>query len=189
MKRIILAVAAAAAVLTGGVAAAAPAMAGTSPHHRPVIAQTFSPTHLDTTSAGGTATTSSPNGPVWAYDNLGETFIIQPASGLADGANYLVTIKVGGTFDGFADPRTAAEGSTAPGGQLYSFGHVSGTIQYDIKSATAPNPRALPRVEPPATGLGAAMSQLFGGSQQTVGGGHYKFSYFPVAGQVYTQVG
>jgi hypothetical protein len=187
MKRIIYTGAALAALITaGGVTAAAPAMAGT-PHK--IVAATFSPTHLDTTSVSGTATTSSPNGPVWAYDNLHETFTVTPVSGLADGANYSVTIRVHGTFDGFADPRPATEGSPDPGGQLYSFGQMQGTIQYDIKSATAPNPAALPRVEPPATALGTALGQLFGGSQHIVGGGHYDFRYFPVAGARYTQVG
>jgi hypothetical protein len=100
-----------------------------------------------------------------------------------------VTIRVQGTFDGLADPRLASEGSPDPGGQLYSFGQMQGTIQYDVKSATAPNPAALPRIERPATTLGTALGQLFGGGQQIVGGGHYDFRYFPVAGARYTQAG
>ena len=62
-------------------------------------------------------------------------------------------------------------------------------MQYDISSSQAPNPSALPRVSRPGTGLGAAISQLFGGSQNTVGGGHYDFTYNGLPGGTCSQVG
>jgi hypothetical protein len=137
MKRILLTIAAAAAVLAGGVAAAAPAMASTAPHAHKVHAVTYSPDHPDTTSVTGTATRPSPGGPVWAIDQLRESFTVTPVHGLQDGANYSIRINVTGTFKGFADPRMATEGSPNPGGPLRSHGVVLGTIQYDVSSPTA----------------------------------------------------
>jgi hypothetical protein len=188
MKRIILTVAAAAGIITAGVAAAAPAGASTAPSHK-VVAVTFSPDHTDTTSASGSVTVNTPNGPQWATDQLGETFTVTPVSGLADGANYSVDISVVGSFKGFADPRMASEGSSDPGGPLNSHGLVLGHIQYDVSSPTAPNPRAVPRVEAPDSHLSTVLDQLFGGSEQIVGGGHYKFGYYMIAGAPYAQVG
>jgi hypothetical protein len=170
------------------VAAAAPAGASTAPAHK-VVAVTFSPGHTDTTSASGSATVDTPNGPQWATDQLGETFTVTPVRGLADGANYSVDISVVGSFKGFADPRLASEGSSDPGGPLNSHGLVLGHIQYDVSSPTAPNPKAVPKVETPDSHLSTVLGQLFGGSQQIVGGGHYKFGYYLIAGAPYTQVG
>jgi hypothetical protein len=184
MKRIVLTGAALAALLTGGLAAAAPAMASNG-----VTAVTHSASHPDTTSVSGTATQPSPAGPVWAYDNLAEQFTVVPVSGLADGANYQVTINVNGSFQGFADPRMASEGSPDPGGPLTSAGSVKGTITYDVSSPVAPDPKGLPAQEPDGTGLGTAMSQLFHGQQQIVGGGAYSYRYNQVGGAPYTQVG
>jgi uncharacterized protein YaiE (UPF0345 family) len=188
MRRIILAAAAAAAVAAGVVAAAAPAGASTAPAHK-VVAITFSPGHTDTTSASGSATVNTPNGPQWATDQLGETFTVAPVSGLADGANYSVNISVVGSFKGFADPRMASEGSSDPGGPLNSHGLMLGHIQYDVSSPTAPRPTAVPRVEAPDSHLSTVLDQLFGGSEQIVGGGHYKFGYYLIDGAPYTQVG
>jgi hypothetical protein len=188
MRRIILAAAAAAAVAAGVVAAAAPAGASTAPAHK-VVAVTFSPDHTDTTSASGSATVDTPNGPQWATDQLGETFTVTPVRGLADGANYSVDISVVGSFKGFADPRLASEGSSNPGRPLASHGLVLGHIQYDVSSPTAPNPKAVPKIEAPDSHLSTVLGQLFGGSQQIVGGGHYKFGYYLIAGAPYTQVG
>ncbi|SRR6266568_613112 len=151
---------AAAALLTS----AAAASAGTVPGA--VHAVTHSAGHSDTTNVSGTATRNSPNGPVWAYDNLSEQFTVVPES--APGA-YSVTIDVTGSFRGFADPAT--------GGPLTSSGPVKGTIQYDVFSATAPDPSSLLPNQAPDTGLGAALSQLFDGHSTITGGGNYTFSY------------
>jgi hypothetical protein len=42
---------------------------------------------------------------------------------------------------------------------------------------------------PDGTGLGIALSQLFHGQQQIVGGGAYSFRYSQVGGARYTPVG
>ena len=186
MKRIIISAAAAAAVIGGGLAAAIPASASVAP----ITAKTYSPLHADTTSVSGSATQMLPNGngPVWSYDNLHETITAKPESGPG---NWNVTIKVGNgsNYHGFADPRTADEHSPDPGGILASQGTVTGTIRYDIQSSTPPDPSAVPATQPPGTGLGAVLSQLFHGNNTTVGGGHYLFNYANVGGTPYSQAG
>jgi hypothetical protein len=176
MKRILITAAAGAAALAGAVALAAPAMASNG-----VTAVTHSAQHLDTTSGPLAGVLQySPNGPVWALDNLSEHFTVIPETGPG---NYSVTIDVTGSFKGFADP--GANGSTlgSYGQPLTSSGPVKGTITYDVKSSTSPDPKSLLPNQDPATGLGAALSQLFDGQPTSgpqsiiVGGGDYNFSY------------
>jgi len=165
MRKIILAAAALAGIAAFAVPAAA--SAGTTPGA--VFAVTHSPQHNDTTSGGpGAACGSSSNGPTWALDNLEEKFTVVPVSGLADGANYSVTIDVVGSFAGFADPNTC--------NPLVSSGPVHGTIQYDVSSPVVPDKAGLLPNQAPDTGLGAALQQLMPGST-IVGGGAYNFSY------------
>jgi hypothetical protein len=187
MRKIIITAAAAAAVLGGGLAVTVPAMASTTP---PITAKTYSPLHPDTTSVSGSATQMLPNGngPVWSYDNLHETITARPESGPG---NWNVTIRVGNgsSYHGFADPRMASEGSADPGGILASQGVVTGSIRYDIQSATRPDPPNVPATEPAGTGLGAVLSQLFHGNNTTVGGGHYLLNYANVGGTPYSQAG
>ena len=69
---------------------------------------------------------------------------------------------------------------------------MDGSIQYDVSSATPPDPTNLPPREPADTGLGTALSQLFDGQSAgslIVGGGHYGFTYNRVDGGKYTQTG
>jgi hypothetical protein len=142
-----------------------------------VHAVTHSSAHSDTTSGPVVgALKDSPNGPVWAVDNLTEQFTVVPVS-LPDGANYQVTISVTGSFKGFADP--GANGTTTGnyGQALTSSGPVKGTIEYDVYSTTPPNPASLLPNQTPDTGLGAALSQLFDGQSTIVGWGPYTFSY------------
>jgi hypothetical protein len=177
---------AAAAVIGGGIAAAIPASASVTT----ITAKTYSPLHPDTTSVSGSATQTLPdgNGPVWSYDNLHETITAKPESGPG---NWNVTIRVGSgsNYHGFADPRTADEHSSDPGGILASQGTVTGTIQYDIQSSNTPNPSAVPQTEADGTGLGTALNQFFGGNYTIAGGGHYLFNYSNVGGATYTQNG
>jgi hypothetical protein len=157
-----------------------PAFASNGPSQ--YVAVTHSAQHPDTTSVPTSA------GNVWAYDNLSEQLTVTPVQ-LPDGANYQVRIDVNGSFQGFADPRMASEGSPDPGGPMASQGSVKGTITYDVYSPQAPDRKNLPAQEPDGTGLGTALSQLFGPGEQIVGGGAYGFTYNQVAGAPYTQVG
>jgi hypothetical protein len=181
MKRILF-TAAAAAAASAALLAAAPAMASNGP-----TAVTHLNNHPDTTSVSGSATVASPGGPVWAYDNITEKFTVTPE---AAAGMYSVTIDIGGSFHGFADPRMTSEGSLSPGGPLASDGSVKGTITYDVSSPlNGPDPSALPGQSPSDAHLGGLISQLFDGNGTIVGGGAYSFTYHKVAGADYTQVG
>jgi hypothetical protein len=168
--------------LLGGAGATMATSASAATVPGAVHAVTHSAQHQDTTSGpGGGACGSSVNGPVWAIDNLEEQFTVVPVS-LPDGANYQVTISVTGSFKGFADP--GANGTTDPAlgycQALTSSGPVKGTIEYDVKSSTPPDPASLLPKQAPNTGLGDALSQLFdnqSASSLIVGGGAYDFSY------------
>jgi hypothetical protein len=164
--------------LLGGVGATLATSASAATLPGAVTAVTHSAQHNDTTSGPVVgALINSPNGAVWAIDNLEEHFTVVPVTGLADGANYQVTISVVGSFKGFADP--GANGTTTGnyGQPLTSAGPLKGTIEYDVLSSTAPDPSSLLPNQAPDTGLGAALSQLFDGKSTIVGGGAYDFSY------------
>ena len=177
----------AAVVAAAAVAVPAAASASTSTV-TPIVAKTYSPLHADTTSVSGSATQALPNGPVWSYDNM---HLIVSAKPEAAPGNWNVTLKVasGSSYHGFADPRMASEGSSDPGGILASQGNVTGSIRYDIQSATAPDPSAVPATEPNGTSLGTVLGQFFDHNNTTVGGGHYLFNYSNVGGTPYSQAG
>jgi hypothetical protein len=152
---------------------------------------------MDTTSYSGSATFSSPNGPVWAIDNLNEKWTIAPAS-LPDGANYTATLHVtkGSRFAEFADPGPGTNETsdpcpgTGPGGPHTGTGAVTGTIEYDINSTAAPDLTSVPAVQAPNTSLGTVLGQIFdNGTYSIAGGGSYSFSYSKVCGAVYKQTG
>jgi len=148
-----------------------------------VSANTHAANHDDTTSVSGTATRDSVNGPVWAEDNLTVKITATPA---ASGYNVMLTVT--GSFAGFADPRSAAEGSSDPGGPLVSSGSVKGTYNLTASAGT-PNPANLPAQQDPTTGLRAMVAQFFSTDVTNVAGGSYNFAYTKVGGAVYTQSG
>jgi len=207
--------AAAGLILTGGLIAASAASAATAGHSA-VTAQgsssatynTLSAGHMDTTSFSGSATFTSPNGPVWAIDTLKEHWVVTPCSANPtctadnDGANYAVTLTVvkGSKFSEFADPGAGTTENGVPnqpdpcpgpnpGGPHTGSGNVLGTIEYDVSSPTAPDLSGVPAVQQPNTGLGAVIGQIFDGNQSIAGGGHYSFTYSNVCGKVYGQSG
>jgi hypothetical protein len=152
----------------------------------------------------GSATQADPQrGPVWGADQMKETITANPQSGHP--GHWNVTIKFGGsTFHGFADPRSAAEGSADPGGPLESQGAITGQIQYfGIASASQPDPGNVKAVQAPNTSLGAVLSQLFDGQPVSAASSPYDIHYTPSlnsvnvtgsgdtwnAGDTYTQVG
>lgn len=202
MRKAILTIGAAVtAVLAIGGAAPALASSGST---ATVTAKTVSPLHPDTTSVSGSATQADPNrGPVWASDNLKEAIFATPVANQP--GHYNVKITFGGsTFAGFADPRSAAEGSADPGGPLLSQGKITGSIQYNnIASTTAPDAAKVPAVEPPDTSLSTVLSQLFDGNNGPAAATHYLMNYTPsqdsvnvtgsgdtwAAGDTYTQIG
>ena len=204
MRKAVLTIgAAAAAVLAIGGAAPALASSGNTAAGTLTV-KTVSPLHPDTTSVSGSATQADPNrGPVWASDNMKEAIVVTPMPNQPN--HYNVKIAFGGsTFAGFADPRSAAEGSADPGGPLLSQGKITGYIQYNnIASSTAPDATSVPSVEQPNTSLSTVLNQLFGGNNGPAAATHYMISYTPsqdsvnvtgsgdtwAAGATYTQAG
>jgi hypothetical protein len=160
-------------------ALAVPAMASAAPQSTHVM--THSAQHLDTTSASGPATIPSANGPVWAYDNLAERYVVTPGP---TAGTWHVEITVQGSFAGFASPFTGAAD--------VNNGSVKGTIDYLVTAAGPPNADAVPAQQAPETGLGAPIRQMFGDTAAINGNdpyGHYVFTYTLVDGAVYTQTG
>lgn len=184
----LIAATAAAVVPTVTASASASSSTGT------VTITTKSYGHMDTTSASGSATFSSANGPVWAIDSLNEKWTVVPET---SPGNYSVTLKVvkGSRFSEFADPGAGTNQTTDhcagnnPGGPHIGQGNVTGTLQYDIQSSTRPDLSSVPAVQDPNTSLGTVLGQIFDGNQSVVGGGHYTFDYANVCGAVYEQAG
>src|SRR5215469_88924 len=130
--------------------------------------------------AAAVAAQADPNrGPVWATDNMKEAIFATPVPNKP--GHYNVKITFGGsTFAGFADPRSAAEGSADPGGPLLSQGKITGSIQYNnIASSTAPDAASVPAVAPPNTSLSTVLSQLFDGNNGPAASTHYLTSFTP----------
>ena len=143
-----------------------------------MTAVTHTSDHPDTTSVAGPCTVDTPNGPVWANDNLSLRFTVIPETAPN---TYSVTITGHGSFAAFSNPITGA---------CYTGrGSVDGWLQYDVTSSTPPDPANLPAQEPGNLGQGAILNQLFGGNASITGGGSYSYTYTLVDGSKYTQVG
>lgn len=167
---------AAAALLAGtGAASAAPLKA---PAPKPVVASTYEAGLPDTTSVE--TGTDSPNGPVWAYDDM---IRVLTATQTAPGT-WTVTFNEGGVYNAIANPLTGAA--------WHHSGLFGGTISYVVSSAGAPKAANLPRTEPATATHSSVMAQLFGAPVTVTGGGSYSFTYLGIPGApkgVYSQVG
>ena len=200
MRKILTATALSAAAVLGGIgASAASASASTA-----VTAVTISPMHEDTTSVSGSATQADPQrGPVWAFDRLKEKVTATAIASKPGHYNVKITFA-GSTFAGFADPRSATEGSSDPGGPQGTQGGITGSIQYNnIASATAPDASAVPATQAPNTSLATVLAELFHSDNGPAASTHYLINYTPKfdgvnvtggsntwpAGDTYTQVG
>ena len=120
------------ATSAGPASAATMASVAKAPVLKTVTATTYSPNHYDTTSVPTGINVA--NGPLWAYDNLHETFTAVPQGN----GNWAVTITVKGTFDGFASPTVANTPE-------HNQGNVTGSIYYYVHSANTPKAGLLPK--------------------------------------------
>jgi hypothetical protein len=145
-----------------------------------VIAVSHSIGRPDTTSVSGPATVASPNGPVWAHDNLTFKLI-----GVRNGAHtWSVTIDAVGTYRANANPLTGAS--------YQGTGAINGWLNYEVTAPNGPNAQYVPYLEPSNFSQSNMVNQLFGGTASIVGGGHYDYVYTGIPGAphgVYTQVG
>lgn len=201
-----LAAAGAAATLTVALttATAGATVRAAGPNQSTVTITTHSNAHYDTTNVSGSATLPSPNGPVWAIDSLNERWVVVPcadaaACDSADNADYYVTMTTPNShFAEFANPgpNDPAAGITSTctgkgGGPRNTTGKVNGTISWSVVSNASPDLSSVPNPEPPATGLGAVLAQIFDNATDfaTVGANPYDFKYANVCGSVYEQTG
>lgn len=163
------------AALLAGTGAASAATIKPAP---PVTASTYEAGLPDTTSVE--TGTDSPNGPVWAYDDMTRVITAtQTAAG-----TWTVTFNEGGVYNAIANPLTGAA--------WHHSGLFGGTISYVVTSAGTPKAANLPRTEPATATHGSVMAQLFGAPVTVTGGGSYSFTYLGIPGAphgVYTQIG
>jgi hypothetical protein len=110
---------------------------------------------------------SSPNGYVWAYDNMARQFTI---TSNGDGT-YTVAIADTGSFSAIADPVTGAT--------ISAHGSVNGTNQYTVTATQGPNVSGLPAQVPGDTSTSAMITtELFhAGTAKITGEGNYTYSY------------
>ena len=165
-------------MVAGGIAAvlslsAVTAASAGGPASGTVKAVVHSSHHADTTSIVGACTVDSAGGPVWAYDNLSLQLSAVPHGD----ALYSVTITAHGSFDAISNPITGA---------CYTgHGSVDGWLNYEVSSATAPDPANLPAQVDGTLGQGAILNAFFGGDATIVGGGTYSYSSNQIDGTKY----
>jgi hypothetical protein len=131
-----------------------------------VIASTQVSDHPDTTSAsGGTACTSSANGPVWAKD----AYTSQLTAVSTGTDTWRVTLQDTGSFAGFADPATC--------NAMTSKGALLGLYTVTVNTASTPSQANLKSSYSGAVSSTAMVRDFFGDPSATVSGGDYFFSY------------
>jgi hypothetical protein len=165
------------ALLTGGHAATTAAV--TSPTVHAVAIQNGVP---DTTNMSGPGTTDSPNGPVWAHDNIVRDVTATPDA--AGNNEWDVTVVSTGQY--------IAQGNPITGAAWHGTGAMAGYVQYvvSVPAGTIPSASSLPRVLPSSEHSMDIVDQLFGqpaGSPdaqqvQTGNNGAYDFVYTGIPG-------
>jgi hypothetical protein len=111
-------------------------------------------------------------GPVWAIDEITNTFRVTPLGS----DNYRVDRIANGTWEGFAQPNTGLS-TVTPLDDV--SGQLHGTNSYVVHSANGPDASALLPEQAIATGTYAQLKQLFPGiSDADISGGNaWVFAY------------
>jgi hypothetical protein len=172
--------------------AAATLSASVLPSTATVVARTHVPGVPDTT-VGSTATgsyedangnvTTNPTlsvyGPVWAIDDVTNTYRVTPLGN----NDYAVDRLVNGTFVAFAQPNTGLS-TVSPLDAVK--GQLHGTISYVVHSANGPDASALLPEQTVATGSHAQLRQLFPGitDSNISGGSDWVFAYHTAHGSM-----
>ena len=170
--------------------AAATLSASVTPATATVVASTHVPGVPDTT-VGSTATgsyedasghqttdpTLSVYGPVWAIDDITNTYRVTP---LGDN-NYAVDRMANGTFVAFAQPNTGLS-TVSPLDAVK--GQLHGTNSYIVHSLTGPDASKLLPEQATATGTHAQLMQLFPDASSISGGDTWVFAYHTAHGSM-----
>jgi hypothetical protein len=172
-------------MILGTLALAGALLAGshTVPAPSPTVtASAYEAGDPDTTSQAGTGTTSSPDGPVWAHDNVIRTVTATPDASAPD--TWDVTVVTNGQYVANASPIT--------GNTWHGTGAMAGYVQYvvTVPSGDVPSAHNLPRTVPAGTSGMDLIDQLFGqpsGSSNittvSIGNnGQYDFVYTGIPG-------
>ena len=163
---------------------------------KPATATVVASTHVSgvpDTTVGSTATgayedgsghmTTDPNasvyGPVWAIDDITNTYRVTP---LGNG-QYAVDRMANGTFVAFAQPNT---GSLTVSPLDAVKGQIHGTNSYVVTSATGPDASKLLPEQTTATGTHVQLMQLFPGIHDSdiSGGDTWVFAYHAAHGSM-----
>jgi hypothetical protein len=127
----------------------------------------------DTTNVAGSATISTGDGPVWAYDNL-----TRKLTATQTGPDtWAVRIDSQGSFSAFANP--------LDGNAWTGTGSVKGYVNYTVTSGHAPGDANLAAQLPDTMHSGQIVAQWFGVDPSAVQGAvvnntNYQFTYNPV---------
>ena len=109
-------------------------------------------------------------GPVWAIDEITNTFRVTPLGGGA----YQVDRTVNGTYEGFAQPNTGLS-TVKPLNDV--SGQLHGTNSYVVHSTSGPDASKLRPEQAIATDTQAELKQLFPGFTSMDGGNTWVFAY------------
>jgi hypothetical protein len=122
--------------------------------------------------------TLSVYGPVWANDDVTDTYRVTPLGG----GDYAVDRMVNGTFQAFAEPNTNSS-TPVP---INVSGQIHGTISYHVHSLTGPDASKLLPEQASTTGSHAQLMQLFPGIQDSdiSGGNDWVFAYHAAHGSM-----
>ncbi|HTQ92299.1 MAG TPA: hypothetical protein VMK84_22680 [Streptosporangiaceae bacterium] len=137
---------------------------------------------LDTTSIPNPvdpqATLPSPDGPVWAHDNLWR--YVTATHDSTDPTLWHVVLKSVGSYSAVADPRT--------GVAFTGSGPMWGEVEYTVHSARTPSAANLSPQTDPSLHSGDILKKFFGDQGLTVSNSMYNFTYM-INGAPYNQVG
>jgi hypothetical protein len=116
-------------------------------------------------------------GPVWAIDDVTDTYHVTPLGN----NQYAVDRMVNGTFEAFAQPNSGLPTASLLDPSVK--GQVHGTISYVVTSVNGPVGN-LPSQEPTATGSHAQLLQLFPDASNISGGNDWVFAYHAAHGSM-----
>jgi hypothetical protein len=153
------------------------ASAGSGGSSGTVKAVTHASNHPDTCAC--VTSVLSPNGYVWAYDNLSRQLV---ATDNGNGT-YTVVVTDNGSFSAFSEPNNADLTTNHP---ITANGSIDGTITYIVTGGT-PDPSLLPSQVPSDQGTGATVLEMFTpGASFVPSTTPYTYVY-RAGGQTYTQ--
>jgi hypothetical protein len=137
-------------------------------------------THLAnrTDTCEGATNVSSPNGNVWAYDNISRQITITN-NGHGD---YTVNVSDNGSFSAFAQPNNTDQNTFYP---IHTTGSIKGTEVWQVTGALGVDSSALSSQTPDSVSTTQMITELLPGGNATMDS--YGFNYQSGNGSTYSQ--